>query len=281
MKVANAFYNSRTPESLRQSSVASEIHYMMPQHYSLIYHLEGTREALLSERIHVLDRDQVMLLEKGGKYAFKIPNHAFRAIHIAFELQPNSSNEVYAKGNTEFQANLIDVPRFITSGPNSRLRLLFDEAVHCYLSGSRLNEWKGELLVKQILLEMALTSEQQDQINRPVMHAIQIMQKSPHRNFTVEELAMAVSLSRSTLTRAFREVTKMSVKQYQIIMKVKIAASLFRTNPYCLNQEAACLLGFSDAYYFSRVFTRIMRETPQAYKNRVREYKWSPGHGES
>lgn len=88
-------------------------------------------------------------------------------------------------------------------------------------------------------------------------------------NISVEDIAEFTGVSRSTLFRAFTEVTGMPVVEYLARFRVSQAARLFRET--ALNVTAVALsVGFENSLYFSKVFKKYMDVSPKEYARKVR-----------
>lgn len=94
---------------------------------------------------------------------------------------------------------------------------------------------------------------------------ISYMQDNIHSTLTLKALANNLNLSPSYLTHYFKEKTGYAPIDYFIQMKVQKACHLLDTKDLYI-KEIALELGYSDPYYFSRVFKRIMKMSPKAYK---------------
>ena len=84
------------------------------------------------------------------------------------------------------------------------------------------------------------------------------------KNFSVQELARAVSLSPSYFRTLFKNYTGYSVIQYQNFLKVSQARDLMLSGNYNVN-EAAAQVGIDDLYYFSRLFKQVTGASPSAF----------------
>lgn len=89
---------------------------------------------------------------------------------------------------------------------------------------------------------------------------------------TLDDLCDYCSVSKSQLTRYFKEVFGKTPIQYIIELKLNSAKELFLNSPQRSIKNVSSELGFEDQHYFSRVFTKYMGETPSEYKYRVNHY---------
>lgn len=81
------------------------------------------------------------------------------------------------------------------------------------------------------------------------------------------DVASHMGLSRSQLYRVFMEQCGLSPAQYLTHFRVKQAAALLETSDLPVSAVATSV-GFDDALYFSRVFSRVMGCAPSQYAAR-------------
>ena len=78
-----------------------------------------------------------------------------------------------------------------------------------------------------------------------------------------EELAQMLGVSRTTLMTAFKKYVGITVNDYLIRCRIKNALTLLRQGK--TEQQTAEECGFTNVYYFSRVFKQISGITPKKY----------------
>ncbi len=101
-----------------------------------------------------------------------------------------------------------------------------------------------------------------------IMKAIQYIRSNLSARLTVTELAESIFVSKSTLTKHFRQELNMSPNEYVTGLLLSKAVALLSTSSLSIN--AICeQLGFSDQLYFSRRFKQKFGVCPSEYrKNR-------------
>lgn len=87
---------------------------------------------------------------------------------------------------------------------------------------------------------------------------------------TLEELAMRFYISKSYLSRIFKEVTSFTVNEYRTISRIKKAQNLLVHGDYSVT-EIAELLGFESITYFERVFKKYVDMRPLQYRKSFRD----------
>ncbi|RHO31870.1 AraC family transcriptional regulator [Roseburia sp. AM16-25] len=85
-------------------------------------------------------------------------------------------------------------------------------------------------------------------------------------DFSVDQMAQDLFLSRSYLSTKFKKETGMTLSQYIQEQKIEKAKSLLKTTDRSI-LEIATYLGFSSQGYFQNVFKKLTGMTPKEYRN--------------
>lgn len=80
-----------------------------------------------------------------------------------------------------------------------------------------------------------------------------------------EELASLVSMAPNSFVRLFSQITGFAPQQYLARRKIERACLMLQYHDASI-EEVAERLGFTDRYYFTRVFKKIMGTGPAAYR---------------
>lgn len=87
-------------------------------------------------------------------------------------------------------------------------------------------------------------------------------------NTSVAEIAQALNISESYLSKLFKEQTSFSLHEYRSNYRISCAAKLL-TQPQYKIYEIAKAVGIDDQRYFSSLFKRSMGLTPMEYRNAI------------
>jgi AraC-like DNA-binding protein len=147
---------------------------------------------------------------------------------------------------------------------------MLEEIVYLSASASALNRAKAAAILVQFLIEWAgcgphANTERAAQIDA----AITFIERNPSLNPSMDELAQKVNLTRSTFARRFRAATGKSAKEFILDLKVRLALSIFTTNPAAKIRDVAWTLGFADEFYFSRLFKVKTGLSPRQSRDRL------------
>ncbi|GLC30261.1 AraC family transcriptional regulator [Clostridium omnivorum] len=85
------------------------------------------------------------------------------------------------------------------------------------------------------------------------------------RKITIEELTEEFHMNRTTLTDKFSHCTGMSVMEYLIKLRVRMAAIMLRDTMLSIS-EIAYRVGFNDITHFGRMFKKHMVYSPSEYR---------------
>lgn len=96
-----------------------------------------------------------------------------------------------------------------------------------------------------------------------------LLAEDPTRTLRAEELAERAGLSLSHFRALFKQQTGETVLAFQNRLKIARASGLLQSG-VCNVTEAAYATGFSDVYYFSRLFKKITGRAPSAYLRKRR-----------
>jgi len=88
-----------------------------------------------------------------------------------------------------------------------------------------------------------------------------------NENLSAQSICAVFNISNSQLYRVFRKYVKMSVVEYITELRIAEAKRMFKDSPDMQVKDVAALLGFSDQFYFSKVFRAATGLSPSEYRN--------------
>ena len=89
---------------------------------------------------------------------------------------------------------------------------------------------------------------------------------------TVGEVCRQAGVSRQHMIRLFRQELNVTPIQYINRIRIMHAKDLLWRNVDLTVKELAYELGFADEHYFSRLFMKVVGESPSAFRLRVRSF---------
>jgi AraC-like DNA-binding protein len=98
----------------------------------------------------------------------------------------------------------------------------------------------------------------------PILSFIAVNYQEP---LSVSLLADMAGLSRFHFSRIFKELTSKTVTEYINIIRINKSEFLLRNTPMNIS-EIALAIGFSDIYYFSKVYKKFKKEPPSKLRKK-------------
>jgi len=136
------------------------------------------------------------------------------------------------------------------------------ETIQSITSFDELNLWVGAMIDRY----MGYLFEFNDARHADVIHkTIGYIREHAHEKLTLDELAKAVYLSRSYLSRIFKAETGMNLSNYINRERIRRACSLLVNTDMSISHIAHAM-GFDEQSYFTRIFTQTTGVSPSRYR---------------
>jgi len=97
--------------------------------------------------------------------------------------------------------------------------------------------------------------------------AIHFMRENIHKRLTLKDISEYVGLSSSHFTVLFQKSTGYSPISYLLQLKIQQACHYLDFSDMKINQ-IALMIGCDDPFYFSRIFTKTMGNSPSEYRSK-------------
>lgn len=92
--------------------------------------------------------------------------------------------------------------------------------------------------------------------------------KNTERDFDAQALSKHLNLNYSYISSAFKKQTGQSVIEAHTKLRINKAIELMK-NSSLIVSEISDKLGFTNPYYFSRVFKKVLGESPTSYMKQI------------
>ena len=103
-----------------------------------------------------------------------------------------------------------------------------------------------------------------------ILRALRFMKENFYEKLTLADVAGQAGLSTDYFSRIFHAELKMTFSEYLNRLRIEEAKRLLRTGHQSLGNIAyAC--GFEDQSYFTRVFRKVVGETPSRYRDELNQ----------
>lgn len=103
----------------------------------------------------------------------------------------------------------------------------------------------------------------------PVKKACTYIQKHIHENITREDIAKEIYMNVDYLSRIFKKEMGISLKDYIVSEKMKLAVAMLSNTDFSVSMIAANL-GFTNFSYFAQVFKKFYNMSPSEYRDTKR-----------
>jgi AraC family transcriptional regulator of arabinose operon len=121
--------------------------------------------------------------------------------------------------------------------------------------------------LRQLLTAVSLCDEKDH--SRPMLDLELIhdfMRDNLGERLSLKDLADLVNLSPAHFATRYRQLTGVAPIQHFLHLKVEQACQLLDTTEHSFTAISAAL-GYEDAYYFSRLFKKVMGQSPRSYRH--------------
>ncbi|WP_165942898.1 AraC family transcriptional regulator [Marinomonas flavescens] len=120
-----------------------------------------------------------------------------------------------------------------------------------------------QILTHIALLQPLVRSQDADSFDLEKIHSL--MHAHIHEQLNIDTLASCVNLSKFHFIKRYKEATSTTPINHFIQLKIERACHLLDISTRTI-AEIAFMLGYNDAYYFSRIFKKIMGISPTQYR---------------
>lgn len=239
-----------------------------------IYLLQGSMEIIEDGIPYRIMPDQVFFLKSGihhwGNRSFEIGSSWYYA-HFYCDA-PSSCMEELPRGiyydervslkPSEKDRYFITLPKLINCEEKTQIKRNFEKMIEAHIHG---NIPQTSIRLWQIFLECAQNA-QDDKVSNGYAEQIQNYVRQHYIDgFTSAQIQEACGLSYKYAGTLFMEVTGQTIKEYQCTLRLRKAEQLLKETNKSIT-EIAQLTGFSDVFYFSKIFHRKKGCPPGEYR---------------
>ncbi len=240
--------------------------------HDLLYIFSGEQPVAQEEESFTLRTGDLVLLRAGSHHYGTAPCSVnMRSIFIHFNQLPGDRAAESLSGEEIQRLNRMNnfvIPTVVHCGQNNEITRIINAIIDLYWSHRPNKERRLQFLLNLLLDDLCLIGqEEEEQQEEWTVALVNLFRKHPERNYSLEELAEAVNMSVRTMSARFREIMGKSVHQYQMDLKLEMAYRDLRTGTLNV-REVADRYGFTDAFYFSRLFKKKFGIAPRQIKER-------------
>lgn len=230
------------------------------EEYIFMYCTEGSGIIVVEGKEYALSENQAFCIPRFKKH-----------LYYACPNNPWSILWVHLKGEDTRYFPLNDCKTIVFNSENAknRMHFLFDLLFRVLDGNYTLGNF---IYISQVLSLILAETYHREKVNttleqnKHVTNVIRYMSKHLEDNLSLEDIVVEFDLSKSYLNAIFQKYTQHAPMDFFINLKMKKACRLLRvTDSYVY--EVAQQLGYSDQYYFSRIFKKVVGMSPKEYKH--------------
>lgn len=156
----------------------------------------------------------------------------------------------------------ITLPKLMNCKTKTQIKRNFEKMIEAHVHG---NIPQASIRLWQVFLECAQNA-QDDKVSNGYVEQIQNYVRQHYVDgFTSAQIQEACGLSYKYAGTLFKEVTGQTIKEYQCTLKLRKAEQLLKETDKSI-AEVAQLTGFSDMFYFSKIFHKKKGCPPGEYR---------------
>lgn len=238
-----------------------------------IYLLQGSMEIIEDGVIYRILPHQLFFLKSGvhhwGEKSFE-PGSAWYYAHFYCD-SPSRQMEELPRGvyydtkvclDRKANEKYIILPKKTDCSELKQIRRDFEKMIDAHIHG---NIPQASVRLWQIFLECA-RSAQDDSVGNEYVKQIREHIRSHYlEGFSAQDIESACGLSYKYAGTLFKESTGQTIREYQCTLRLRKAEQLLKETNKSI-AEIAQLAGFSDVFYFSKVFRRQRGCPPSEYR---------------
>ena len=232
--------------------------------YALSYAVSGNVQYRFGEETACAKKGNVVFIKTDQLYSAKSdPDDPWHFFSVAFSLECMDA---------ESKRILHSLPNIFTSSDSSRMAENFAELHRTWAAKGPGYLIKCRSLILDILYILLSDESRRQKASThyaKIARVVDMMRANCERSYSLAELCAMTGLSPSYFRQLFKEMTGMSAIQFQNQQKIQRAKDLILSQN-CNVTEAAQAVGFSDIYYFSRMFRKLTGKNPSEYLHAVR-----------
>lgn len=259
------------PKFLSVGKQESDIVYKYQEHvqdeYEFIYILKGAVEYKCNGESFVAKADDMYFIQPGQRHEETSIKEPLEFIYVKFFLYN------YRGVRTDTFLQELALQKFEKPGRGLRTKFvkIFEEMQNKELGFKQIVE-NGiiEILVDAMRILKMNQSEKisHSSVDDVIALIIEDIAMNVQKNYTVEEIAKTYGISKSSLHHSFKKQTGLPFKDYVNRVKIREAEYQLTVTDKTVT-HISWLLGFSNVYYFCRLFKKYKGITPTEFRKRI------------
>jgi AraC family transcriptional regulator, transcriptional activator for feuABC-ybbA operon len=242
--------------------------------YHIVMATAGKGSFVVGDREIPVERGALFLTSPGQWHSFgNGENDSVEYCEVTFEFKSRAGAVLTLPFNEVMSAWAgAPCPELLNIAADSELQALFMNEVERMARIGFMNERDFQLYLNEGLARIFLGLYTHAYMRRPASPAVDAMQsvhEHIHKHYNealrLPALAKLAGVTPNYLSRRFKHRYGAAPIYYQHRLRIQAASDLLRTTEHPIKRIAE-IVGFSDVYFFSRMFKKIQGVPPGAYR---------------
>jgi AraC-like DNA-binding protein len=222
--------------------------------HGFVYKTEGLSQYSFNDKVVQLEKNELIYLPKHSRYEIRAENGgSYMAVNFDL-LSPVQTIE----------------PTKIAFKDHSKIQKLFRQLQDIWVLKNDADVILAKSLIYQMMAEIFRQQEAayiSPAAKEKIAVAIRYLRKHLYdTDLRVSDLYELLGMSDTYFRILFRQVYAMTPIQYMNLERIEQAKSLFLSGDFHTVEKVALAVGYSDQFYFSKVFKEITGKTPTVWK---------------
>ena len=225
--------------------------------YYLIYIVDGELFLDMTDDKRTLGKGAVLIFPPKYKYKYSGNHHTYY-LYAHFT---GSYAESFLK-----ECGFDNLPCVIENDFSTTIQSKFNLMINTFLRNEQLSIQKSACLLQEILLDIR-TNVLDKTNNSPIKTSLKYIHSFFTSKISIPYLASLENLSNSRYVTVFKKHMGKSPNEYIIELRLQFAKNLLDNTNMSIKQISE-RVGYSDQYFFSRIFKKYLGISPQGYRNK-------------
>lgn len=224
--------------------------------YELRYILDGEGYLKYKGRTYLLKKGEGCLIDCRQKYYYQTNSYNWISTCFHFNGTPASPlvRKYLLSGNVKFTNEMF--PNFES---------LQAHILQCTQKVSSYMEYEVSCTFYMLLTNLLIAQSKTRNISEIIEKIVSYIQANYMKNLTVDKLSHHFGLSRTHMTRCFKEYTGFPPHEYITQLRIYNAKYLLKATNLSI-EDISHQTGFTDSVYFIQVFKKIEGMTPSKFR---------------
>ena len=224
--------------------------------YEIRYILDGEGYLKYNGRSYLLKKGDGCLIDCRQKYYYQAGSYNWTSTCLYFNGTPAVPlvQSYLQSGNVKFTDSMF-----------SNFEPLQTHILQCTQKASLYMEYEVSCTFYMLLTNLLIAQSKTRNTTEVIEKIVSYIQANYMKNLTADELAHHFAISRTHMTRCFKEYTGFAPHEYITQLRIYNAKYLLKATDLSID-EISHRTGFSDSVYFIQVFKKIEGITPSKFR---------------